>query len=59
MVLDHSTANIRVEVDPHRLRPVEVPVIEADIRKMQEVTEWAPQIALEQTVREMLDDWRK
>jgi GDP-4-dehydro-6-deoxy-D-mannose reductase len=48
-----------VEVDPHRLRPVEVPVIEADIRKMQEVTEWAPQIALEQTVREMLDDWRK
>ena len=59
MVLDHSTANIRVEVDPHRLRPVEVPVIEADIRKMQEVTEWAPQIALEQTVSEMLDDWRK
>ncbi|MDE7313207.1 MAG: GDP-mannose 4,6-dehydratase [Eubacterium sp.] len=59
MVLGHSRAKIRVEVDEARLRPAEVPVMEANIGKLQEATGWAPQIALEQTVREMLDYWRK
>lgn len=59
MVLDCSTARIRVEVDEQKLRPAEVPEMEADIGKLQEATGWEPQIALEQTVREMLDDWRR
>lgn len=58
IVLEHSSAEIRVEVDEKKLRPVDVPVMEADIRKLQEATGWAPRIALEQTVQEMLDDWR-
>lgn len=53
-----SDADICVEVDPAKLRPVDVPMIEADIRKLTEVTGWKPQIALADTLREVLDYWR-
>ena len=57
-ILDHSTVEIRVEVDPERLRPVDVPIIEADTTKVYEATGWKPEISLEQTIRETLDYWR-
>jgi len=50
---------IRMETDPKRLRPNEIPVIQADIRKLKEATGWERQIPLENTLEEMLDDWRK
>lgn len=59
MILEQSAAEIRVEVDQKKLRPVDVPVMEADIGKLQEATGWKPQIRLEQTVGEMLEYWRK
>lgn len=59
VILEQSAAKIRVEVDEKKLRPVDVPVMEADIRKLQEATGWEPQISLEQTVGEMLEYWRK
>ena len=57
-ILDHSSVEIRVEVDPERLRPVDVPIIEADTTKVYEATGWKPGISLEQTIRETLDYWR-
>lgn len=57
-ILDHSSVEIRVEVDPERLRPVDVPIIEADTTKVYEATGWKPEISLEQTIRETLDYWR-
>ena len=59
VILEQSAAKIRVEVDEKKLRPVDVPMMEADIRKLQEATGWEPQIRLEQTVGEMLEYWRK
>lgn len=53
-----SGVAITVEVDPAKLRPVEVPVIQADIAKLQADTGWMPEIPLEQTIRETLDYWR-
>lgn len=47
-----------MEVDPAKLRPVEVPVIRADISKLQADTGWQPEIPLEQTIAETLDDWK-
>jgi len=47
-----------VEVDSERFRPVDVPVIEADIRKLREATGWTPEITLKQTLRETLEYWR-
>ena len=49
---------IQVEVDPARFRPVDVPVLEADVRKLQADTGWAPSIPLERTLADTLDYWR-
>lgn len=59
MVLEQSAVTIRVEVDEKKLRPVDIPVMEADIHKLQETTGWKPQIRLQQTISEMLEYWRK
>lgn len=58
MVLNHARADIQSEVDEKKLRPSDTPVMEADISKLQRLTGWKPQITLEQTIQEMLMDWR-
>lgn len=56
-IVAQSGAEITVEVDPAKLRPVEVPVIRADISKLQADTGWAPEIPLEQTIAETMAYW--
>ena len=51
--------NVMVEIDPAKLRPVEIPVIRADISKLQQDTGWTPEIPLEQTIAETLDVWKQ
>lgn len=58
MIVSLSEKEIRVEIDPNKIRPVDVPIIEADITKLHELTGWKPQIELEQTIRDTLDYWR-
>ena len=57
-ILSHAKCEIEVYVDPEKLRPIDVPIIEADITKLQECTGWAPAIDLDTTIRETLDWWR-
>ncbi len=59
MILALSEADIRVETDPNKIRPSDVPVIEADIAKLRLATGWQPRIPLAQTLQETLDYWRK
>ncbi len=59
MILSMSDKEIRIEKDPSKFRPVDVPTIEADTKKLYEATGWTPQISLEQTIRETLDYWRR
>lgn len=58
-ILSLSKKKIRIETDPKKLRPLDLSVIEADIQKLQEVTGWKPQISLEDTIRDILEDWRE
>lgn len=58
MIVSMSEEKINVEIDPNKIRPVDVPVIEADITKLTQLTGWTPQIPLEQTIKETLDYWR-
>ena len=58
MIVSMSSAKITVEVDQNKIRPVDVPVIEADISKINRETGWKPVISIEQTIRETLDYWR-
>ncbi len=57
-IISFSKKEISVNVDPNKLRPVDVPIIEADITKIQEDTGWQPQISITQTIRETLDYYR-
>ncbi len=59
MILGNSAFEIKVTVDPEKLRPVDVPIIEADITKVCRDTGWMPKIPLEMTIRETLDYWRQ
>ena len=58
MILSMSDKKIEVFIDESKLRPVDVPVIEADIRKITEHIGWKKEITLEQTIKETLDYWR-
>ena len=58
MILSMSDKKIEVFIDESKLRPVDVPVIEADIRKITEYIGWKKEITLEQTIKETLDYWR-
>ena len=58
-ILKLSNTEISVEVDPEKLRPVDVPIIEADTSKLCESTGWKREISLEQTLEETLNYWRK
>ncbi len=57
-ILSLSEKEIRVETDPARLRPSDIPIIEADISKLTACTGWLPQIPLQTTLLETLNYWR-
>lgn len=57
-ILSLSKSRIEVIIDQNKLRPVDVPLIEADISKIQEEISWSPKISLEQTLSETLEYWR-
>jgi GDP-4-dehydro-6-deoxy-D-mannose reductase len=57
-ILSLSRTSIEVRLDQEKLRPVDVPIIEADITKIHECTGWMPKISLKQTISETLDYWR-
>lgn len=59
MILSCTKAKILISTDPDKLRPVDIPLIEADIHKLQRDTGWKPEIPLEQTIQETLAIWRK
>ena len=58
-ILQLSNSNITVETDVNKLRPVDVPIIEADISKLQACISWKPEIPLDQTLLETLNYWRQ
>lgn len=58
-ILSFAKTPISVAVDPARLRPVDVPVIEADVTKLEACTGGKREIELERTIEETLDYWRK
>lgn len=59
MIIFLSGKDIKVEVDPNKLRPVDVAIIEADTTKLKEATGWEQKITLKQTIQETLNYWRE
>ncbi len=50
---------MRVELDPSRLRPVELPALRGDPGKLRAATGWTPEIPLERTLTDLLGWWRQ
>ncbi len=50
-----SSTDICSQVDPAKLRPVDVPVIEPDVSRLKAATGWKLQIPFSQTVKETLE----
>lgn len=51
--------DIRTEIDPTRIRPIDADLQVPDTSKFEKHTGWKPQIPFETTMRDLLDYWRE
>jgi nucleoside-diphosphate-sugar epimerase len=58
-LLSFTDVRIRVERDPERYRPVDVPEVYGSAAKFHQKTGWEPEIPFEQTLHDTLDYWRE
>jgi GDP-4-dehydro-6-deoxy-D-mannose reductase len=56
--LAHSAVSIQVEPDLDRMRPSDIPKVVCDYRKLHTCTGWGPTIPFEESLSDVLDDWR-
>ncbi|HEX6792016.1 MAG TPA: GDP-mannose 4,6-dehydratase [Candidatus Krumholzibacteria bacterium] len=54
---DLAGVQVAIEVDPSRLRPVDMRELRGDPSKIREHTGWEARIPIEETLRSMLEDW--
>ena len=54
-----AKVEVKVEVDPERLRPSDVEILIGDASKFRADTGWEPRIPFEQTLADVLDYWRE
>ena len=59
ILLGLSEIDIEVQVDPARLRPVDVPEIRGDSAKLRRDTGWQPSLTFEETLKDVLADCRR
>jgi GDP-4-dehydro-6-deoxy-D-mannose reductase len=59
MLLDISQVDVKIEVDPNRLRPSDVPVLLSDSSKFRKLTGWEPLIPFRQSLQDLLEYWRE
>jgi GDP-4-dehydro-6-deoxy-D-mannose reductase len=58
ILLANSSAEIRVETDPAKYRPVEVTRFLGNSGRFRTATGWQPDIPIEKTIADVLDYWR-
>ena len=58
-IVARSNVAIEVRIDQAKLRPVDVPKIEADITKITQETGWKPELDINDTIGDVLEWWRK
>ncbi len=59
MLIRISGIKVKVEQDPERMRPSDVPVLLGDSMKFQKETGWKPEIPFEKTLKDIIDYWRE
>ncbi len=59
MLISMSSVSIREELDPSKVRPIEIPELIGSNEILRNETGWKPEIDFRQTLRDILDYWRK
>jgi GDP-4-dehydro-6-deoxy-D-mannose reductase len=54
-----TKVDVKIQVDPARLRPSDVPILLSDSSKFMTLTGWKPRIPLDRTFKDLLDYWRE
>lgn len=57
-LLRFSSTHIEVKQDEELLRPNDIPELRCDNRKIKQLTDWSPTIALEESLKDTLEYWR-
>ena len=58
LLLEMAKVPMEIRLDPERMRPSDVPLLQADTTKFREATGWEPQIPFETTLHDTLEYWR-
>ncbi|HEX6554785.1 MAG TPA: GDP-mannose 4,6-dehydratase [Ktedonobacteraceae bacterium] len=58
LLLTFARRSIQLREDPARLRPVDVPLLEADTSRLRADTNWRPAVQIESALQRTLDYWR-
>jgi GDP-4-dehydro-6-deoxy-D-mannose reductase len=58
-LLKHSNVKLKVVPDPAKMRPADIKDIYGSHAKLTADTGWQPEIPLDQTLADVLDDWRQ
>ena len=58
-LLVRAAVSIRVDTDPSRMRPHDIPVLVGDASKLRAATGWSPRVTFDQMIDDLLDYWRK
>jgi GDP-4-dehydro-6-deoxy-D-mannose reductase len=53
-----ARAAIEVRVVRERVRPIDIPLLCGDASRLRALTGWKPQVPLEQSMADVLADWR-
>ena len=58
-LLSIAGVDLPIEVDPARVRPVEIPELRGDSSRIRQEVGWEPEIDLDQTLADVLEYWMK
>jgi GDP-4-dehydro-6-deoxy-D-mannose reductase len=58
-LVSRSRVPVRIETDPARLRPNDIPALIGSPARIREVTGWRPVISFDQTLDDLLEYWRR
>lgn len=59
ILISFSSVHITVKKDPSRFRPIDIPVLICNNFKFSKVTQWKPEINIKDTLKDVLNYWRK
>lgn len=57
-MVQRSRVRVEIRTDPARLRPIEIPILRGDYSALAARTGWQPEIPLERSLDDVLDEWR-